>query len=96
MKLLVKNPLDKELKITFKGKEFSLAAQEEKELDSQVVTHWKRLHAFLEIKGEAAPSAPVIPQAPPSRDIPVAFVEPVKLIEEEKPKNKGGRPKKIN
>ena len=95
MKILVKNPLDKEIKIQFKGKEFILAANEEKELDAEVVTHWKRLHAFLEIKREVELPDP-IPQALPPQATPAEFPKELPKIEEAViPKNKGGRPKKI-
>lgn len=89
MKKLVKNPLDKEIKIMFKGSNYILAPKEEKALEEDVVKHWKRLHGFLEVRDFS--EEPVVEiSAPPQIPSPQAVMEVKESAPqvEEKPKKK--------
>ena len=93
MKKLVKNPLDRELKVMFKGKNFVLAPNEGKELDNDLAVYWKKLHSFLEV--EELPSPNLSLMEPPKPEVKEIPPEPSVNDELNKPKVKVGKPKKI-
>ena len=47
--MLVKNPLDKELSLIFKGEVYHINAEEVKEFKDEIANHWIGIYQFMSI-----------------------------------------------
>ena len=49
-KFILKNPLNKDIEIQYKGKSYTIPANGEFEVLEDLARFWKRLHSFLSIR----------------------------------------------
>lgn len=72
--MIIKNPTDQDIKIAFKGKEYSVEANGSTgELSDDVIDFWKSIHSFLLVEGEVKVE---------EVEEPVEVVEEIKEVEE--------------